>query len=117
MKILDACCGSKMFYFDKTNPNVTFMDIRRYSDILCDGRKKVSNKFEQYNLSDLVFEVLEIVIFDEKSDGKKYSSKDDKLAHREMFYITHNQTADEGLNKMIETSKIETQLSLKLEEC
>lgn len=39
MKILDACCGSKMFYFDKTNPNVTFMDIRRYSDILCDGRK------------------------------------------------------------------------------
>ena len=56
-------------------------------------------------------------IFDEKSDGKKYSSKDDKLAHREMFYITHNQTADEGLNKMIETSKIETQLSLKLEEC
>lgn len=33
MKILDACCGSKMFYFDKTNPNVTFMDIRRYSDI------------------------------------------------------------------------------------
>ena len=39
VKILDACCGSKMFYFDKTNPNVTFMDIRRYSDILCDGRK------------------------------------------------------------------------------
>ena len=39
MKILDACCGSKMFYFDKTNPNVTFLDIRRYSDILCDGRK------------------------------------------------------------------------------
>lgn len=33
VKILDACCGSKMFYFDKTNPNVTFMDIRRYSDI------------------------------------------------------------------------------------
>ena len=65
----------------------------------------------------MVFEVLEIVIFDEKSDGKKYSSKNDKLAHREMFYITHNQTADEGLNKMIETSKIETQLSLKLEEC
>ena len=33
VKILDACCGSKMFYFDKTNPNVTFMDIGRYSDI------------------------------------------------------------------------------------
>ena len=26
--ILDACCGSKMFWFDKTNPAVTFCDIR-----------------------------------------------------------------------------------------
>jgi tRNA G10 N-methylase Trm11 len=24
MKILDMCCGSKMFYFNKTNPNVIF---------------------------------------------------------------------------------------------
>ena len=26
MKILDACCVSRMFWFDKENPNVTFMD-------------------------------------------------------------------------------------------
>ncbi|EOD7126844.1 SAM-dependent methyltransferase, partial [Listeria monocytogenes] len=26
MKILDACCGSRMFWFDRTNKNVTFMD-------------------------------------------------------------------------------------------
>lgn len=39
MKILDACCGSKMFWFDKNNPNVTFMDIREIEDTLCDGRK------------------------------------------------------------------------------
>ena len=26
--ILDACCGSRMFWFDKDNPNVTFMDKR-----------------------------------------------------------------------------------------
>lgn len=26
--ILDACCGSKMFWFDKTNPNVEFCDKR-----------------------------------------------------------------------------------------
>lgn len=29
MKILDACCGSKMFWFDKDNPYTTFMDIRK----------------------------------------------------------------------------------------
>ena len=27
-KILDACCGSRMFWFDKTNSNVLFADIR-----------------------------------------------------------------------------------------
>lgn len=26
--ILDACCGSRMFWFDKTNPNVLFCDLR-----------------------------------------------------------------------------------------
>ena len=26
--ILDACCGSRMFWFDKENPNVEFCDIR-----------------------------------------------------------------------------------------
>ena len=26
--ILDMCCGSRMFYFDKENPNVEYCDIR-----------------------------------------------------------------------------------------
>lgn len=37
--ILDMCCGSRMFYFDKHDPNVLFADIREYHDTLCDGRK------------------------------------------------------------------------------
>ncbi|WP_214085905.1 class I SAM-dependent methyltransferase [Photorhabdus heterorhabditis] len=37
--ILDMCCGSRMFYFDKSNPDVLFCDIRRESHILCDGRE------------------------------------------------------------------------------
>lgn len=37
-KILDACCGSKMFYFDKNDPRVLFQDIRQVSTTLCDGR-------------------------------------------------------------------------------
>lgn len=36
--ILDACCGSRMFWFDKQNPNVLFTDIRTESHVLCDGR-------------------------------------------------------------------------------
>lgn len=38
VRILDACCGSKMFWFDKKNDDVLFMDNRQFKDILCDGR-------------------------------------------------------------------------------
>ncbi len=36
--ILDACCGSRMFWFNKVHPDVLFSDIRNEEDILCDGR-------------------------------------------------------------------------------
>ena len=36
--ILDVCCGGRMFYYDKQNPHVLFMDIREISEVLCDGR-------------------------------------------------------------------------------
>lgn len=38
-RILDMCCGSRMFYFDKHDQNVLFTDIRETHDTLCDGRK------------------------------------------------------------------------------
>lgn len=36
--ILDACCGGKMFYFDKSDGRVLFQDIRKIKTTLCDGR-------------------------------------------------------------------------------
>ncbi|GMK47609.1 methyltransferase [Paenibacillus glycanilyticus] len=38
-RILDACCGSRMFWFDKKNSDVLFMDIRSPQDTLSDGRR------------------------------------------------------------------------------
>ncbi|WP_414049801.1 class I SAM-dependent methyltransferase [Macrococcus animalis] len=40
-RILDACCGSRMFWFDKQNNDVEFMDIRELETTLCDGRNLV----------------------------------------------------------------------------
>lgn len=37
-KILDACCGSRMFWFDKKHKDVLFMDNRELDTTLCDGR-------------------------------------------------------------------------------
>ena len=36
--ILDPCCGGKMFWFDKNNPNVLYCDNRKFAGSLCDGR-------------------------------------------------------------------------------
>lgn len=40
-RILDACCGSRMFYFDKEHEDVTYMDIRELNTNLSDGRKLI----------------------------------------------------------------------------
>lgn len=37
-QVLDVCCGSRMFWFDRNNPNALFLDKRSESHILCDGR-------------------------------------------------------------------------------
>ena len=36
--ILDACCGSRMFWFDRNDPRAVFCDNRRIKETLCDGR-------------------------------------------------------------------------------
>lgn len=64
--ILDACCGSRMFWFDKKNPNVTFSDIRSESLILCDGRlcevkPDVISDFTKMDFPDSSFKM---VVFD-----------------------------------------------------
>lgn len=37
--ILDMCCGSRMFWFDKQDNRAIYSDIRVEKHILCDGRK------------------------------------------------------------------------------
>ena len=38
--ILDACCGSRMFWFDKKNPNTLFID-KRSETITAKDRDKI----------------------------------------------------------------------------
>jgi len=39
--ILDVCCGSRMFWFNKADERAVFGDIRKESHILCDGRELI----------------------------------------------------------------------------
>lgn len=41
--VLDACCGSRMCWFNKQNPLAIFMDNRKEEMTLCDGRTLIVN--------------------------------------------------------------------------
>lgn len=81
--ILDMCCGSRMFWFNRADPRAVFVDIRAESHTLCDGRKleiapDLIADFRQLPFADDTFQ---IVVFDpphlthcgpEGWQGKKY---------------------------------------------
>ena len=88
--ILDACCGSRMFWFDKENPNVVFADIRKadldlnHGNRTCHIRPDVVHDFRKMDFPDNTFS---LVVFDPphlKGAGasgymaKKYGSLDAK---------------------------------------
>lgn len=65
-RILDACCGSRMFWFDRENENVIFNDIRNEDHILCDGRELHINSDTQQDFTDMDFPDgrFNLVVFD-----------------------------------------------------
>ena len=64
--ILDPCCGSKMFWFDKAADGVIFGDIRRETHTLCDGRSLVIAPMVQLDFTALPFRagLFDLVVFD-----------------------------------------------------
>ena len=64
--ILDACCGSRMFWFDKDNPNVLFADNRELETTLCDGRALVIKPDEKIDFRNMPYEdnSFKMVVFD-----------------------------------------------------
>ncbi len=64
--VLDVCCGSRMFWFDRKNPNAIFVDKRTENHVLCDGRKLEIAPDIQADFTDLPFpdETFYLVVFD-----------------------------------------------------
>lgn len=65
-KILDACCGSRMFWFDRKNPDTIFMDCREIEKELCDGRVLIIEPDVVGDFRDMPFadESFRLVVFD-----------------------------------------------------
>lgn len=64
--ILDPCCGSRMFWFDKKDDRAVFTDKRREQHTLCDGRELIIEPDMVMDFTDLQFddEQFHMVVFD-----------------------------------------------------
>ena len=102
--ILDACCGSRMFWFDKDNPFVEFMDIRDEEVCLSDGQLVKVHPNTIGDFTDMSFQdnSFKLVVFDpphltragDNSNIKKKYGKLDKdwkiklrMGFRECFRV------------------------------
>ena len=65
-RVLDACCGSRMFWFDKQNPDVVFADNRELETALCDGRKLLVKPDIKMDFRNMPYEdnSFKVVVFD-----------------------------------------------------
>lgn len=55
MNVLDPCCGSRMMWLDRNNPNVIFGDLRNEVHTLCDGRTLLIEPDMQMDFTALPF--------------------------------------------------------------
>lgn len=65
-EVLDPCCGSRKFYFDKHSPFVIYGDIRDVTYVQCDGRLLEIKPDQQMDVTKLPFEdeSFSLVVFD-----------------------------------------------------
>lgn len=65
-QVLDVCCGSRMFYFNKNDSRVSFNDIRQVDVKLCDGRRLLVQPDTKYDFRKLPYKdkSFKLVVFD-----------------------------------------------------
>lgn len=97
--ILDACCGGKMFYFDKKDDRVLFQDIRSVKSVLCDGRAFEVNPDVVADFTDMPYPdgSFQMVVFD--PPHLKYSGSKKELDGWQMMKYGALQP---GWKKMLE---------------
>lgn len=66
MKILDVCCGSRMFWYDKQEEHTTYMDIRRHHEELKTGHVIDVDPDVQADFRSIPFDdnTFDLVVFD-----------------------------------------------------
>ena len=119
MKILDACCGSKMFWFDKKNENALYMDNRILDTALCDGRKLVVKPDIVADFKSMPFddETFYLVIFDPPHLKWAGPNSIMKAQYGQLDKVTWKEDLTKGFNECMRVLKIGGTLVFKWSDC
>jgi len=80
--ILDACCGSRLFWFNKEHPNAVYVDKRSEEIIACDGRRVIirPDLIEDFRSLPFPDKSFKLVVFDPPHD--MYAGKNSFTAQK-----------------------------------
>lgn len=118
IKILDACCGSRMFWFDKNESHTTFMDIRQETFEIHD--KKVNVNLDVIgDFRDMPFEdnTFNLVVFD--PPHLKWAGKNSimKAQYGQLDKVTWSEDLAKGFEECMRVLKIGGTLVFKWSDC
>ena len=80
--ILDACCGSRLFWFNKEHPNAVYIDKRSEEITACDGRRIIirPDLIEDFRSLPFPDQSFKLVVFDPPHD--MYAGKNSFTAQK-----------------------------------
>ncbi len=104
MKILDMCCWGRMFWWNKRNPLVTFIDKRTFEWKACDGRNisvkpDIVMDFTNMDFPDNTFD---LVVFDPPHLVKLW----DKSWLAQKYWKLNKETRQSDLKNRFKTKMI-----------
>ncbi|AZF89528.1 methyltransferase [Streptococcus phage 33888] len=118
IKILDACCGSRMFWFDKNERHTTFMDIRQETFEIHDKKVNVDPDVIG-DFRDMPFEnnTFNLVVFD--PPHLKWAGKNSimKAQYGQLDKVTWSEDLAKGFEECMRVLKVGGTLVFKWSDC
>ena len=112
IRILDACCGSRMFWFDKNESHTTFMDIRQEKFEI--HGKKVNVNPDVMPFDD---EIFNLVVFD--PPHLKWAGQNSimRSQYGQLDKVTWSEDLAKGFEECMRVLKVGGTLVFKWSDC
>lgn len=118
IRILDACCGSRLFWFDKAEPHTTYMD-RREEQFEIHGKKINVNPDVVGDFRDMPFddETFNLVVFDPPHLKHVGQNSIMKAQYGQLDKVTWAEDLANGFDECMRVLKVGGTLIFKWSDC